>query len=137
MKVLLISCVKKKKSIKCKAEDLYMGPLFKNSLCLARKMNADKIYILSAKHHLLPLETEIEPYSLTLKNFKPKEKIDWGKKVIEQLSQVSDLKNDVFVVLAGKEYINPIKDSISNLEDFLGDLIYGKRTALMKSLCMN
>jgi hypothetical protein len=124
MKVVLISCVKRKMSIKCKAEDLYMGPLFKNSLCLARKMKADKIYILSAKHHLLPLEEEIEPYSLTLKNFKRQEKIDWGKKVIEQLSQVSDLENDVFVVLAGKEYINPIKDNIRNLEDFLKDLIY-------------
>lgn len=58
MRIVLISCVKGKKDKRMKARDLYNGPLFKNSLCVAKKQQPNKanIYILSAKYFLLNLK---------------------------------------------------------------------------------
>lgn len=106
--------------------DLYKGPLFKNSLAYGQSLKPDKIFILSALHHLLDLDKEIEPYNVTLSNIPnskrkadlkvltSKEKIDWGKKVINQLKLVADIQNDEFIILAGQEYIKPIEGFISN-----------------------
>src|SRR5690554_747930 len=126
--IILIACVSKKGDKKTKAKDLYKSSLFKSSLTYAYKLNPDKIFILSALHHLLDLDKEIEPYNVTLSNI-PKdkrkaglkilstsEKKEWGKKVIEQLAEQADLKNDNFIILAGQEYIKPIIDSISHYE---------------------
>ncbi len=136
MKIVLISCVKGKNESRSLAKDLYKGPLFKNSLCVAKSLQTDesKIFILSAKHHLLGLNTMIDPYEMTLKTFSNKEKSDWGKKVIQELKKVSNIDTDEFIILAGKEYFNPISE-IENKVDYLGALNYGKRTAYLKSKC--
>ncbi len=98
-KIILIACVSKKSDKKAKAKDLYISPLFKSSWAYANKQNPDKIFILSALHHLLDIDKEIEPYNVTLSNVpkgkrKPelkiltsKEKKDWGKKVVDKLSR--------------------------------------------------
>jgi hypothetical protein len=133
--IVLISCVSKKRKVSCPAEELYMGPLFKNSLCVARKLNPDHIYIISAKHHLLDLKTIIKPYDETLKNFSLCAKNEWGRKTAEQLSKVSNLQTDKFIILAGKDYIEPLLSHITYIDDFLNDRIYGKRTSYLKSIC--
>ncbi len=122
-KIILIACVSQKGDKKAKAKDLYISQLFKSSLKYANKQNPDKIFILSALHHFLDINKEIKPYNVTLSNV-PKdkrkpglkiltsaEKKMWGKKVIEQLSKQTDLKNDEFIVLAGQAYIKPIRNS--------------------------
>ncbi len=138
-KIILIACVSKKGSKKAKAKDLYISQLFKSSLAYANKQNPDKIFILSALHHLLEINQEIEPYNVTLSNVpkakrKPglivlssEEKILWGKKVIEQLKTQTDLLNDEFTILAGMEYIKPMKDYISKLNNPLIGLRKGER----------
>ena len=143
-KIVLISCVSKKGKSKAKAKDLYKSALFKYSLAYAYSIKPDKIFILSALHHLLDPETEIAPYDVTLSNVpknkrKPglkvlntEEKDEWGKKVIEQLSQQTDLKNDRFVILAGQEYINPIIKDIEYFNLPLEGLRYGERLAFLK-----
>src|SRR5665647_769093 len=100
--VVLIACVSKKLDKKAKAKNLYISSLFKNSLAYAYSLNPDKIFILSALHHLLDLERVIEPYNVTLSNVPKKkrkvglkvlnsqEKKEWGEKVIEMLSINSD-----------------------------------------------
>ena len=135
MKIVLISCVKGKRENELMAKDLYKGPLFKNSLCVAKRLQPDesKIFILSAKWYLLPLEKRIGPYEMTLKNFSEKEKEDWGKKVADELKRVSKLDTDEFIILAGKEYIRPISDKITNLIDYLENRNYGQRTSYLKS----
>lgn len=135
MKIVLISCVKGKKEPPMKAKDIYKGPLFKNSLCVAYRLQPDRIYILSAKYHLLDLEQVIEPYDLTLKNFTVAEKKTWGVKVICQLQLICNIKEDEIIVLAGKDYVKPISDKITNLNIFLGNRNYGQRTAYLKSIC--
>ena len=67
-KIILIACVSKKRGKKAKAKDLYISQLFKSSLTFAYKQNPDKIFILSALHHLLDIDQEIEPYNVTLSN---------------------------------------------------------------------
>ena len=95
-------------------------------------------------HCLLDLEKEIEPYDVTLSNIpfnkrKPglkvltsSEKIDWCKKVIQQLSEKSDLKNDRYIVLAGQQYLKPIIKHIKHIEQPLAGLRQGERLAFLK-----
>ena len=144
-KIILIACVSKKGNKKTKAKDLYISQLFKSSLNYANKQNPDKIFILSALHHLLDIDKVIKPYNVTLSNVpkskrKPglkilssSEKKEWGKKVIEQLSEHADLKNDEFIVLAGDEYIKPIVNSISNLSNPLKGLRQGERVKFLNA----
>jgi hypothetical protein len=138
-KIILIACVSKKRDKKAKAKELYISQLFKSSLAYANKQNPDKIFILSALHHLLDLDEEIEPYNVTLSNIPklkrksglkmlgPKEKIAWGKTVIEKLSKQTDLQNDEFIILAGHEYVKPIITGISHLANPLNGLRQGER----------
>ena len=145
-RIILIACVSKKANKKAKASDLYISPLFKSSLAYAYKLNPDKIYILSALHHLLELDQEIEPYNVTLcyiakerrkedlKILTPSEKKEWGKIIIEQLSKQTDLINDEFIILAGVDYINPIISQIPNLSNPLKALRLGKRIKFLNSL---
>ena len=144
-KIVLISCVSSKNNSKARAKDLYISQLFKSSLAYSYSLNPDKIFILSALHHLLDLETEIEPYNVTLSNIpkskrkkglivlSPAEKIDWGKKVVEMLSERTDLQNDQFIILAGREYIKPIKPYIKKIDDRLHGLRQGERVKYMKA----
>jgi len=138
-KIILIACVSKKLDRKAIAKDLYISQLFKSSLAYANKQKPDKVFILSALHHLLKLDDVIEPYNVTLSNI-PKskrkvglkiltsiEKVDWGNKVIELLSKEADLAKDKFIILAGREYIKPLLNKISILTNPLEGLKQGQR----------
>jgi len=149
--IVLISCVSKKGKSKAKARDLYQSALFKLSLAYAQSLNPDKIFILSALHHLLDPETEIEPYDVTLSNVpknkrKPglkvlnaEEKDEWGKMVIDQLSRQTDIENDKFIILAGQEYIKPINMKLKKENTYLplAGLRQGERLAYLKKQVNN
>lgn len=102
--IVLISCGKDKRPQRAKAGDIYRGSLFTKSLIYAQKLNPDKIFILSAKHRLLELDTEIEPYDMTLNNMNTHERRQWADRVLEKLRSCSDIDNDAFVFLAGSKY---------------------------------
>ena len=143
-KIILIACVSKKGNKKVKAKDLYISELFKSSYAYAKQQQPDKIYILSALHHLLDIDAEIEPYNVTLSiipkaKIKPglriltsAEKIEWGHTVVNQLLEVADLKKDEFIILAGQEYIKPIASSITHLSNPLQGLKQGHRVKFLK-----
>lgn len=142
-KIILIACVSKKGDKKAKAKDLYISQLFKSSLAFANKQKPDKIFILSALHHLLDIDREIEPYNVTLSNVpkakrKPglkimtsEEKLIWGQKVVEQLANHTDLQNDEFIILAGQAYIKPIINCIANFQNPLNGLRQGERVKFL------
>ena len=71
--VVLISCVKKKLGYAAPAKDLYISPLFRLSWKYAQTRNPNKIFILSAKYHLLDPEKVVEPYDQTLKRMNRRE----------------------------------------------------------------
>jgi hypothetical protein len=145
-RIVLISCVSRKIKHRAKAKDLYQGPLFTNSLAYAQKLKPDKIYILSALHHLLNLEQVIEPYDVTLSQVsktvrtkKPNLKVlskeeasDWGQTVLRQLEEIADLKNDEFIILAGQSYISPIKKGINHIKEPLKGFSQGIRVQFLK-----
>jgi hypothetical protein len=146
-RIVLISCVSRKGNTIAKAKDLYKGPLFINSLAYGKSLKPDKIFILSALHHLIDLDKEIEPYNVTLSYVRPDKKGEkarpkvltkhesemWGQKVLEQLNTVADLKKDTFIILAGQSYIKPIKKGIANLEEPLNGLKQGERVKFLIS----
>lgn len=147
-KIVLISCVSRKGKTKSKAKDLYKGALFSNSLAYGQALKPDKIFILSALHHLLDLDTEIEPYDVTLSYVSPdnrKKKPNlkvltneeaklWGTKICEELKKVADIKNDKFIVIAGQSYLKPIQNCLTHIEEPLNGIVQGKRPTKLKEL---
>ncbi|MCL2873073.1 MAG: hypothetical protein FWF41_08900 [Betaproteobacteria bacterium] len=105
MRIVLISCVAKKRKSPSLARDMYISPLFKGAYQYAKKhLAADRVFILSAKYGLLEETDKIEPYNETL-NTKPDSEIkEWAANVLMALSQKTDLQTDEFIFLAGKKY---------------------------------
>jgi hypothetical protein len=119
--IVLISCVSEKIETKpgekVPAEKLYVSDLFNKNLAYAKKLNPDKMYILSAKHHLTPMDKEIETYNETLKEKSSKEKERWAKEVVKQLKEEGyDLNVDKFTILAGKAYYGDLLPYLRNVE---------------------
>jgi hypothetical protein len=125
--VVLISCVSKKLEHRAKAKDIYISQLFTKSLDFAKKTNPKKIFILSAEHHLLDLNTEIEPYNKTLIDMKDSEIRRWANTVLEQLKKECDILNDKFVILAGEKYYRHLIPSLAHYELPMEGLQIGKR----------
>lgn len=57
----IISCSNQKRDYACRADEMYIGPLFRKGYELAKRIGGD-IYISSAKHGLIKPDTIIEPY---------------------------------------------------------------------------
>ena len=145
-RIVLLSCVSLKGKTKAKAKDLYISALFKYSLAYAEALNPDKIYILSALHHVLELEDEIEPYDVTLSYVSPQKKkpelkvltkqetTTWGQTVIKQLEQITNVKEDTFTVLAGNAYLAPIQNSLGKIEQPLKGVKMFDRIKKLKEL---
>jgi len=126
-KIVLISCVSQKRTYRSKAKDLYISALFKKNLAYARRLNPDAIYILSAKYGLLDLETEIDPYNLTLNTMSASEIRSWADKILQQLSQVANLTDDHFIFLAGMKYRKNLLPHLMSYEIPLEGLTIGRQ----------
>jgi hypothetical protein len=126
-KIVLISCVSKKLPYKSKARDLYISPLFQKNMIYAQKLKPDRIFILSAKYGLLNLDTEIEPYNLTLNNMSTSQIKNWAENVLKQLSEQTDLEKDHFVFLAGLKYRKYLIPHIASYEVPLEGMSIGKQ----------
>jgi hypothetical protein len=147
-RIVLISFVSRKGKNKAKAKDLYKGTLFTNSLAYGQSLKPDQIFILSAFHHLLDLDKEIEPYNVTLsyvsphkQKKKPNLKVltkdeakHWGQKVLKQLGEKADLKNDEFIILAGQSYVSPIAKGLTKIKEPLKGIVQGKRPTKLNEL---
>lgn len=125
--IVLISCCKKKLNCKAPAEFFYQSPVFKKSLAYAKSLNTSDIFVLSAKHHLVSLSDELYPYDVCLKDFSSFDRRKWGIEVINQLKMVSDLDNDEFIIIAGKNYYSEIIKSINHYKLPLKGLTLGMR----------
>jgi hypothetical protein len=126
-KIVLISCVSQKRAYRSKAKDLYISALFKKNLAYAWQLNPDAIFILSAKYGLVDLDAEIEPYDLTLNTMPAMEIRNWAEKVLQQLRQVADIRNDHFIFLAGMKYRKYLLPHLASYEIPLEGLTIGKQ----------
>jgi len=108
-KIVLLSCTKSKLDKPSPAQDLYSAsPMFKKTLEYGKSLEPDKMYILSAKHHLVPMTKVLAPYDL--KDFTAEEKQEWSDIVLNDLKKRYDINKTKFVFLAGeayKKYLEP------------------------------
>ena len=108
---IFLSCTKKKASHRCKAEEMYgESSLFSKALEYAKSLNPDKMYILSAKHHVLPLSKEIDPYNKTLKDCSAEERKEWTEEVVKQLKAKGVNFEAKTLFFCGEDYIQYLKE---------------------------
>jgi len=85
-KIVLLSCTKSKLDHRAPAQELYSAsPMFRKTLEYGKSLQPDKMFILSAKHHLVPLNKELEPYDKTLKEMSADEKEKWSVETTNQM----------------------------------------------------
>jgi hypothetical protein len=130
-KIVLLSCTKSKTPYPAPAQELYSAsPMFQKTLEYGKTLKPDKMYILSAKHHLVNLNQELKPYDLTLKDFNKDEKEKWGEEVYKEMkSRGLNHEKNKFIFLAGNEYIKPLLKYIpeSNIETPMEGKRFGQR----------
>ena len=108
--IVLLSCTKSKLNKPSQAQDLYSAsPMFQKTLEYGKSLKPDKMYILSAKHYLVPLTKVLAPYDKTLKEMPKDEKEAWGEKVQSQMKAAGiNIEKDKFIFLTGSEYMKPL-----------------------------
>ena len=124
-KIILISCVSKKRSQKSTARDLYISPLFKKNLNYTQKLRPDHIFILSAKYGLVELEQEIEPYDLTLNTMAAREVKRWL--YVWATFRAYGFAANQFIFLAGAKYRKYLVPHLTNVETPFEGLTIGKQ----------
>lgn len=133
-KIVLISCVSQKLPKRSKVRDLYVSTLFKLNLNYAEMLKPDAIYVLSAKHGLLSLEDEIEPYEVTLNNMKSADIRRWAENVMEQINSRVNLDEMTVIFLAGDKYRKYLLPHIPSYEIPLQGLRIGEQLQRLKAL---
>lgn len=126
-KIVLISCVSKKRTYKSPAKDLYISPLFEKNLKFAYQQKPDAIFILSAKYGLLALDEAVEPYDQTLNTMSVSQVRAWAKDVLQRLSERASLQHDQFVFLAGEKYRKYLIPAIQHYQIPMVGLPIGKQ----------
>ncbi len=105
--IVLVGCVKTKRSGKHPAQDLYISPLFRQRRHYVKLKRPHRWFILSAKHGLLEPIEEIEPYDCYLADLPYEERLEWSRNVLTQLTGLVDsLHNTAIEIHAGKPYWN-------------------------------
>jgi hypothetical protein len=134
-KIVLLSCTKSKLDKPSQAQDLYSAsPMFRKTLEYSKSLRPDKMFILSAKHHLVPLTKVLEPYDKTLKEMSSEEKKVWADEVIKQMkNQGLNLEKDQFIFLTGSEYMKPLVGYITNVESPMNGKRMGERLQWLNS----
>jgi len=134
-KIVILSCTKSKTDHRAPAQELYSAsPMFKKTLEYGKSLEPDKMFILSAKHHLVPLNKELDPYDKTLKEIPKDEKEKWGEETMKQMKSAGlDLNKDKFIFLTGGEYLKPFRNYIANLETPMEGRRLGERLKWLNS----
>lgn len=126
-KIVLLSCVKSKRSSRSRAEDLYTSTLFRKSLAYAKSLRPDHIFILSAKYGLLNLDRRIDPYELTLNRMGVVDRLAWAGKVLGQLRKHTDLQRDKIIFLAGQRYREDLTPQMRHVSVPMEGMTFGKQ----------
>lgn len=136
-KVVLLSCTKSKTKHAAPAQELYsVSPMFQKTLEYGKSLKPDKMFILSAKHHLVPLTKKLEPYDKTLKEMPKDEKEKWGEETVKQMkSHGINVDKDHFIFLTGSEYMKPLTKYIpeANIEKPMEGRRMGERLQWLNS----
>jgi hypothetical protein len=136
-RIVLLSCTKSKIDRTAPAQELYSAsPMFQKTLEYGKKLKPDKMFILSAKHHLVPLTKELAPYDKTLKEMPKDEKEKWGEETVKQMKSAGiNPEKDKFIFLTGGEYLKPLTKYIpeENMETPMEGKRFGQRLKWLNS----
>ena len=136
-RIVLLSCTKSKLDKSAPAQELYSAsPMFQKTLEYGKKLKPDKMYILSAKHHLVHLTKELAPYYKTLKEMTKDEKEKWGEETVKQMKSAGiNPEKDKFIFLTGNEYMKPLAKYIpeGNIEKPMDGKRFGQRLKWLNS----
>lgn len=131
--IVFIGCVKRKRSVKCQAKDMYTSTLFKYSLAYAKMLTRkEKIYILSAKYGVIRLNEEIEPYELSLADFSLKDKQNWAWKCVRKLEKIGINFNEDATFLCGENYRKHLVWKFKNAKIPMKNLSFGNQLKFLK-----
>lgn len=100
--LVLVSCTKQKRSVPCRARELYTSTFFRLVRQLVERRDADW-QILSAKYGLLNPDARIEPYELTLNSMPVARRRAWADQLLFELLPLAS-NYDRVVFFAGQKY---------------------------------
>ncbi|MFC4359303.1 DUF6884 domain-containing protein [Halobium salinum] len=125
-RAIIVGCGKQKRDGESRAEDLYTSPYFAFKRQYAETFSNGKWFVASAKHGLLPHYREVEPYDKHIKEMDYDERValfEHGTPFGSVTSAFTDLfEYDEVDVLAGKDYVKPIREACRNTKDRWGKL---------------
>ncbi|TMQ13035.1 MAG: hypothetical protein E6J91_19700 [Deltaproteobacteria bacterium] len=107
----LVACSAQKLDHAAPARELYGSPLFRRSLAYA-EMRCARVYVLSARHHLVTLDTVIEPYEQRLGSTK-RERRRWAC-VVAAAIETRHGHDVQLLLLAGREYTAPLIQEVAH-----------------------
>ena len=115
--IVLLMCGKNKHTEKAKVQDLYTSLRFQRSMKYASTLtDYSYIFLLSAKHKLIDLDTEIYPYNYSLYEMTEQEKIKWSENVMHLLNSVSNTAEDKYIFLTDEDYSKNLLSYLVNQE---------------------
>ncbi|MCE0488131.1 DUF6884 domain-containing protein [Ornithinimicrobium sediminis] len=131
--VVLVGCVRSKRSDGAPAKDLYTSDYFAKMRAYAATSGLPW-FILSAEHGLVRPDAWLEPYDCYLPDMDQTYRHDWGQKVATHLQRaIGPLGGVVIDIHAGAAYVKPVETAVGPLgavvTDQLKGLSFGRRLA--------
>jgi hypothetical protein len=112
-RIILLGCVKLKRSTPAPARDLYVSPLWRKRRNYAESSGVPWL-ILSAEHGVLDPDDLVAPYDLALTELRVAERRAWGRAVSLDLEQrLVPLCDVALEVHAGRPYVDAIEEPLS------------------------
>lgn len=111
-RVALVGCGKAKAAEPRQALQLYTGRLFRAAVDFAIATH-DEVFIVSAKHGLLPLEQHVEPYDLSMRDLSPAARALWGDDVARALVDAMGGVRMAVTVLMGESYARWLQPALA------------------------
>ena len=103
--LVLVGCVKTKRSTRRVAKDLYDSPLWRCRRAYAEWLGVPWC-ILSAKHGLLDPDRRIDPYECALTDLRADERRAWSARVLAELERrVPSVRDRLIEIHAGAAYV--------------------------------
>lgn len=131
----VVSCSKSKLDRPAPARELYTSPMFRMSLAYALGCS-DVVYIASALHGLVQLDTVIKPYDLKLSTLRKREREAWGLRVSDELLSRHG-RGFKLIALAGNDYTQPLRRGLyqrAEIIEPLAGMQLGQRLAWLSEV---
>lgn len=138
IRIALVACGKSKEAGPVPASRLYKGYGVRQGLAEGIfRCGRSHTYVLSAEHHLVPLERELVAYEKTLKGATKEAKERWATSVFTQLWARYSVEKAEVHLFAGKDYYEallPLLPKGWRVVNVLEGLSQGKRNKELKRL---